>query len=77
MVIVLGFMALPKDLQFLHNTYRSLFSETFSAVASPIQYAAIEAFKMNDDVKKQIKDCSLILKGISQLYCFKIKRSKY
>jgi aspartate aminotransferase len=69
----LGFMALPKDLQFLHNTYRSMFSETFSAVASPIQYAAIEAFKMNDKIYNQIKDCSLILKGVSNYIVTKLK----
>ena len=61
----LGFMALPKDLQFLYNTYRSLFSETFSAVSSPIQYAAIEAFKMKPELVQQIKQSSTILKNIS------------
>ena len=61
----LGFMALPKDLEFLYNTYRSLFSETFSAVSSPIQYAAIEAFKMKPDLVQHIKISSSILKNIS------------
>ncbi|MCK5401696.1 MAG: aminotransferase class I/II-fold pyridoxal phosphate-dependent enzyme, partial [Flavobacteriaceae bacterium] len=69
----LGFMALPKDLWFLHKTFRSLFSETFSAVSSPIQYAAVEAFKMEEDVKKYIKDCSTILKGISYYITSKLK----
>lgn len=69
----LGFMVLPKDLQFLHNTYRSIFSETFSAVSSPIQYAAIEAFKMNNDLRNQIKDCSAILKGVSKYIALKLK----
>lgn len=69
----LGFMALPKDLHFLHNTYRSIFSETFSAVSSPIQYASIKAFKMEDDIKKYIKDCSIILKGISNYIATKLK----
>ncbi|MBE9490999.1 MAG: pyridoxal phosphate-dependent aminotransferase, partial [Bacteroidetes bacterium] len=61
----LGFMVLPKDLQFLYNSYRSLFSETFSAVSSPIQYAAIEAFKMKPDLVQHIKMSSSILKNIS------------
>jgi len=61
----LGFMSLPKDLHFLSDTFRSLFSETFSAVASPIQYAAIEAFKMPTDLQKYIKDCTTLLKEIS------------
>ncbi|MEE9362767.1 MAG: aminotransferase class I/II-fold pyridoxal phosphate-dependent enzyme [Cellulophaga sp.] len=62
----LGFMSLPTGLESLHNTYRSFFSETFSAVSSPIQYAAIEAFRMNNGIRTQISDCSVLLKGISQ-----------
>jgi aspartate/methionine/tyrosine aminotransferase len=58
-------MVLPKELQFLHNTYRSLFSETFSAVSSPIQFAAIEAYKMNNEIEMYVKNCSQILKGVS------------
>ncbi len=68
----LGFMALPKELQFLHNTYRSLFSETFSAVSSPIQFAAIEAYKMNIDVQMYVKNCTQILKGVSNFVFTKI-----
>jgi len=69
----LGFMALPVDLQFLHNTYCSLFSETFSAVSSPIQFAAVEAYKMTHEVKNHIKDCSQILKGISDFVYSELK----
>jgi aspartate aminotransferase len=61
----LGFMFLPKELQFLHNTYRSLFSETFSAVSSPIQFAAIEAYKMNEDIQMYVKNCAQVLQGVS------------
>ncbi len=68
----LGFMALPKELQFLHNTYRSLFSETFSAVSSPIQFAAIEAYKMNIDVEMYVKNCTQILKGVSNFVFTKL-----
>ena len=41
--------------------------------SSDLQFAAIEAFKMNDDIKKQIKDCSAILKGVSQYIALKLK----
>jgi aspartate aminotransferase len=61
----LGFMVLPKDLEFLHDTYRSLFSETFSAVSSPIQFASIEAYKYKKELKKYVINTSQILKGIS------------
>jgi aspartate aminotransferase len=71
----LGFMVLPKDLQFMHQAYRSMFSETFSAVASPIQYAAIEAFKMKDDVRKYIRDSSSVLNGISHFIASSFKET--
>lgn len=61
----LGFMALPKGLEFLHSSYRSLFSETFSAVASPIQMAAIKAYEYDEDLQDYVQKCSDILKVIS------------
>ena len=70
----LGFMALPKDLQFSHDTFRSMFSETFSAVASPIQFAALEAFKMKNDVRKYITDSSAILNGLSHYIVSNLKK---
>jgi aspartate/methionine/tyrosine aminotransferase len=62
----LGFIALPKGLYELKNMYRSLFSETFSAVASPIQHAAVAAFKYEEDLQNYIRTCTNILKGISE-----------
>ena len=61
----LGFVALPNNMQDLIKTYRAVFSETFSAVASPIQYAAIEAFKMSDGLVNYINTCKDILRDIS------------
>lgn len=61
----LGFLKLPTDLFYLHSTYRSLFSETFSAVASPVQYAAVEAYKMKSEVIEFVNLGSDILKGVS------------
>ena len=62
----LGFMVLPEMFQYLQNTYLALFSETFSAVSSPVQYAAIEAFKMNHSLQLYIAKSSKILNSISQ-----------
>ena len=45
----LGYMMLPNELQALQNVYKSLFSETFSCVSSPIQFAAIKAFEYHID----------------------------
>ncbi len=61
----LGFMVLPKQFHFLEVYYKSLFSETFSAVASPIQYAAVEAYKMKPKLQLYIKQCTAILNGIA------------
>ena len=61
----LGFMALPINLEAFSNTFRSLFSETFSAVAAPIQYAAIQAYKMDKPLQNYIKTGTSILNHIS------------
>ncbi|MBL4605767.1 MAG: aminotransferase class I/II-fold pyridoxal phosphate-dependent enzyme [Flavobacteriaceae bacterium] len=61
----LGFMALPKEMGELSKVYRSLFSETFSCVSSPIQLAAITAYEYNYDLVEYVNDSSLILKGVS------------
>ena len=41
----LGFFAAPKQLNILMNGLKVLASETFSTVNSPVQYAAVEAYK--------------------------------
>jgi len=61
----LGFLSLPKQMEHLRSVYKSLFSETFSAVASPIQFAAVEAFMMKPDIQAYIAHCSRILKELS------------
>ena len=62
----LGFMALPEDLHQLKTMYSSLFSETFSAVSSPIQYAAITAYQYKVALKDYVEKCSKILQLVSQ-----------
>jgi len=61
----LGFIAIPFSMNELYKPLQSFFSETFSAVSSPIQFAAIKAYEMNSDLENYIKDCSKILKEIS------------
>lgn len=72
----LGFMVLPESLHYLRITYLSLFSETFSAVSSPVQYAAIEAFKMNSALQSYIKKSSEILKSVSEFVYNELTDSK-
>lgn len=61
----LGFVALPIELHELKTLYISLFSETFSAVASPIQYAAITAYNYEESLKNYVQESSNILRIIS------------
>ncbi|MDT7831255.1 aminotransferase class I/II-fold pyridoxal phosphate-dependent enzyme [Flavobacteriaceae bacterium S356] len=61
----LGYMMLPEKLKDLQNVYKSLFSETFSCVSSPVQYAAINAYEYQKDLKQYVADSSAILKGVS------------
>ena len=69
----LGFMYLPKDLQMFDSVFRSLFSETFSAVSAPIQYAAIEAYKMKPKLNNYLKKSNKVLKAISSYVYSQLK----
>ena len=61
----LGYMMLPNELQDLQNVYKSLFSETFSCVSAPIQFAAIKAFEYHTDLQNYVGTTSAVLKNIS------------
>ncbi len=60
----LGYMMLPEKLKELNSIYKTLFSETFSSVSAPIQYAAIEAYKYKKSIKKSVKASVKILEAI-------------
>ncbi len=60
----LGYMVVPENLKELNSYFRSLFSETFSAVSAPVQYAAIEAYKYKKSVKKNVEASVKILNAI-------------
>ena len=60
----LGYFIIPNELNQLKNSMKVLASETFSSVSSPIQYAAISAFKK--DHSDYILKSKKILKGISE-----------
>jgi len=67
----LGYFLIPNELNQLKNSMKVLASETFSAVSSPIQYAAIKAF--NIDHNDHIKKSKVILKGVSEYVFNNIK----
>ena len=60
----LGYFIIPNKLEKLKNSMKVLASETFSAVSSPIQFAAISAF--NNDHSEYITKARKILKGIGE-----------
>ena len=61
----LGFMSLPKELKDLSVVYSSLFSETFSCVSSPVQFAALKAYEYSKELQQYVGTSSAILDGIS------------
>ncbi|PTM11816.1 MAG: hypothetical protein DA407_00660 [Bacteroidetes bacterium] len=69
----LGFIALPKELYELKDMYKSLFSETFSAVASPIQHAAISAYNYDEVLQNYVRKNSAILKIVSEYIYTKLR----
>lgn len=56
----LGFALVPKAMTGLHEALCQIGSETWSSVASPIQYAAIEAYSGHADIEDFIADCTAI-----------------
>jgi len=62
----LGYMMLPDEMQELQNVYKSLFSETFSCVSSPIQFAALKAYTYDASMQQYVADSAKILKTLSE-----------
>ncbi len=56
----LGILSAPKNFSEFTKALCSMISETFSAVSAPIQYAALAAYTVNDDLLNHIKQCSEI-----------------
>lgn len=50
----LGVMLIPETLGVLKGVLKSVISETFSAVSSPIQYAALAAYGRFDEIRKEL-----------------------
>lgn len=56
----LGIGLIPKSIKGLGQLLRDIASETWSCVPTPIQMAAIEAYKNHADIEKHIEDCTAI-----------------
>lgn len=62
----LGYMALPEAMFELLPYYQAIFSETFSAVATPVQYAAVKAFEMPQVLLDEIAKNKAILGAVAR-----------
>ena len=59
----LGTLTFPKELKIIHDSVRSLASETFTSVSAPIQYAAIKAY--SEDHSEYLNNSRTILKKVA------------
>lgn len=56
----LGFAVLPENFKSIYPFYNALISETYSAVSSPIQHAALSVFSQYDKIKPYVQCCNHI-----------------
>ncbi len=56
----LGVALVPSDLGHVIKVLRSIASETFSAVSTPIQFGVLAAFEENEEIERYIEDCTEI-----------------
>ena len=70
----LGYFIIPQNLKIIKDSLNVLASETFSAVSSPIQYAAIQAYE--GDHSNYIKSSKDILKAVGQYVYEKLSSNK-
>ncbi len=58
----LGLFSFPAELEWLCGAMAAIASETFTSVSAPIQYAAIEAFRGNEEIERYLMHCRAILR---------------
>lgn len=61
----LGTFVFPSSLHWLRDAMATVISETYSAVASPIQYAAIRAFEGGADIDRYLFQSRRILRALA------------
>ena len=65
----LGVFVFPKNFRYILNAMAIIASETYTSTSSPIQYAAVEAYKNDDELNAYLNDCRRILESIG-LYVY-------
>lgn len=69
----LGTFCFPKNLRPLSGLFAKVASETFSAVAAPIQYAAVTAFEPNEDIENYLVKTRKILSALGNAVAEKLQ----
>ena len=64
----LGIMLIPTELEEIMKPFKTLISETYSAVAAPIQYASVKAWEYSEEVKDELHLCSQIHKVCAEYF---------
>ncbi len=62
----IGTFVFPESLNWCRDAVAALASETFSAVAAPMQYAAVTAYAGGDEMDRYLSDTRRILRALSQ-----------
>lgn len=62
----LGTFAFPRELEWLRRAVAAAASETFTSVAAPIQYAAIQAFRRGPEIQDYLIHQSRVLRGLGR-----------
>ena len=70
----IGNLIFPEKLSYIKDSIRTVASETFTSVSSPIQYAAISAF--TKDHSNYVKKTKKILKEIGMVVYENLKSNK-
>jgi len=65
----LGIFVFPDNLKFILEAMAVIASETFTSTSAPIQYAAVEAYKIDDEIIMYLNNSRRILKAIG-LYVY-------
>ena len=72
----LGYMIIPEELTEIISPLKSMISETFSAVAAPIQYAAIKAWDGDKEIEKQVQLSTAIHKACGEYFHHRLHQMK-
>ena len=71
----LGLFVFPEELRWLLNGMASVGSETFTSTSSPIQHAAVAAFRQNDEIEEYLIDERRVLKALGAALTEKLQNA--